>query len=158
MSGGSVSPPVVPMTELDAREILSRPLLRLCSDLGPSAVARAVGGVDEKTIRMARDERSTLSIATAANLLALDPTAFDEFLTRVGRRSVPMDAVCTSDPMPAMTAAVHKIALAASPTSANGADMCRDSLLAAKSDIRAAFDQLGALLARIERHERGLAA
>lgn len=85
----NVRPPFVPLTELDAREILARPLLAACSEHGPTRVGAAIG-CDEKTVRNARDEKSTLSLHSAANLLSLDGTAFDGFLSKVGRTSIPV--------------------------------------------------------------------
>lgn len=152
-----VRPPVALLTEDDARELLAKPLRRLCQEHGPTRVAKALGGVDEKTVRNARDEKSTLCLDTAANLLSLDPTALDGFLSHFGRRSVPSDAICTSDPLPAMTGAVHKLVLAASPTSPGGTALSREELLDARHEIRSAFDALGSLLSRIDRHERGAA-
>jgi hypothetical protein len=152
----SVRPPVALLTEEDARELLSKPLRALCQEHGPTRVAKALGGVDEKTVRNARDEKSTLCLDTAANLLSLDGTALDGFLGHFGRRSVPIGSICTSDPLPAMTGAVHKLVTAASPASPGGAALSRDELLDARHDIRSAFDALGALLHRIDELERGV--
>ena len=158
MTGNGVRPSVPPLTDDDVREAVRAVLLPLCSDHGPTRVAKALGGdVDERTIRRARDEQTTLQAATLVNLLALDPHALDGFLTHYGRRSVPSDAICTSDPLPAMTGAVHKLVVAASPTSDEGAHLSRAELLDAKPQIRAAFDALGSLLGRIERHEKAAA-
>lgn len=156
MSTSPVCPPVTLLTDDDVRELLAKPIRKLCSDHGPTRVAKSLGLTDaaEKTIRRARDEQTTLCLDTAANLLSLDPHALDGFLMHFGRRSVPVDAVCTSDPLPAMTGAVHKLVIAASPTSPGGSELSRCELLGAKEDIRAAFDQLGVLLQRIDRLER----
>lgn len=153
MTDAIVRPPVALLTEEDAREILSGPLRKLCSDLGPTRVGKALGGIDEKTVRNARDEKSTLCLDTAANLLALDPHALDGFLSHFGRRSVPSGAVCDTDALPAMTGAVHKLVVAASPHSPGGVALSRDELLGSRAEIRSAFDALGALLSRIERLE-----
>jgi hypothetical protein len=153
-----VRPPVALLTELDARELLAKPLLSLCSDHGPTRVGKALGGVNEKTVRDARDEKSTLSLDTAVNLLSLDPHALDGFLGHFGRRSVPADAVCSTDALPAMTGAVHKLVLASAPTSVDGQALSKCELLGAKAEIRQAFDALATLLTRIDRIERGEAA
>jgi hypothetical protein len=157
MSSGNVLPSAPLLTELDARDLLARPLLAACSELGPTRVAKALGGLDEKTIRNARDEKSTLSLESAANLLSLDGCALEGFLRHFGRRSVPIDAVCNTDALPAMTGAVHKLVLASSPASPAGAGLTREELLDAKQEVRAAFDALGGLLNRIEQWERGAA-
>jgi hypothetical protein len=99
-----------------------------------------------------------LCLDTAANLLSLDPNALDGFLGHFGRRSVPDDATCDTDALPAMTGAVHKLVVAAATSSDGGASLTRRELLEAKPDIRAAFDALGVLLNRIDRFERGVAA
>src|SRR3546814_20157288 len=72
-------PPIVPLTEYDARELLSKPLVDLGAEHGPTRVAGSVG-CDEKTIRNARDEKSTLRLDFASNLLALDGRALDPIL------------------------------------------------------------------------------
>lgn len=153
----TVRPPVALLTEDDARELLAKPLRALCQDHGPTRVAKALGGIDEKTVRNARDEKSTLCLDTAANLLSLDPYALDGFLAHFGRRSVPADALCNTDALPAMTGAVHKLVVASSAASAGGPALTRTELLDARHDIRTAFDALGALLTRIEQFERGVA-
>lgn len=157
MLSGNVRPPVPLLTELDARELLSAPLLALCSDHGPTRVGKALGGLDEKTIRNARDEKSTLSLESAANLLALDPLALDGFLNHFNRRSVPSEATCDTDILPAMTGAIHKLVVASSPSSPGGASISTCELLASKNEIRVAYEALGALMTRIERIERAAA-
>ncbi|MBA4754579.1 MAG: hypothetical protein H2050_07095 [Sphingobium sp.] len=154
----NVLPSAIPMTVEDAREILAKPLLALCSENGPSAVARAIGGCEDKTVRDARDEKSTLRLDLAANLLLLDGTAFDGFLARVGRRSVPMEATCSTDALPAMTGAVHKLVMATSGNSVDGPGLSRCELFDSEADLRQAFDAIGALLGRIDRLKAGLAA
>jgi hypothetical protein len=143
---GPVRPPVMPFTDDDVREITRAVLLPLCSDMGPTRVARALGGVDERTIRRAREEQTTLCMDTMANLLLLDDTAFDGFLAKVGRRSVPIGSICDTDALPAMTGAVHRLVMAASPTSPGGAS------------LRASWDAIGGLLNRIDGIKRGAAA
>ena len=88
----NVLPPVLAITEEDAREDLSRTLLRLCSEHGPKKVAKNAG-CDEKTIRNARDEKSTLRIDSVFNLLLMDETALDPLLARFGRRTTAVEAV-----------------------------------------------------------------
>lgn len=73
------------LTEEDARKALSFGLLRLTSNHGPSRVGLEAG-CDEKTIRNARDQKSTLRLDLALNLLALDHTALDELLSKYGFR------------------------------------------------------------------------
>src|SRR3546814_13423903 len=60
----NVRPPIVPLTEYDARELLSKPLVDLCAEHGPTRVAGSVG-CDEKTIQ-AYAKRFHISFAGAA--------------------------------------------------------------------------------------------
>jgi hypothetical protein len=109
----TVRPPAMALTDFDARELLAKPLLALCSEHGPTRVGKAIG-CDEKTVRKARDEQSTLSLDSALNLLLLDGTAFDAILDRLaGRRSVPIGALCDTDDR-ATESSVLKAALALS--------------------------------------------
>src|SRR3546814_18905159 len=83
-SRSNVRPPIVPLTEYDARELLSKPLVDLCAEHGPTRVAGSVG-CDAKTIRNARDEKSTLRLDFASNLLALDGRVLAQILNHSGR-------------------------------------------------------------------------
>lgn len=153
----TVRPSVGLLTEDDAREMLASVLLPLCQAQGPTRVARSLGGVDEKTVRNARDEKSLLSFDTAANLLALDPHAFEPVLNHFGRRSVPIGTTCDTDALPAMTGAVHKLVVAAVPGSCGRASLSNVELLDAGHVIQTAFDALGVLLNRIAQIKRAAA-
>tara|TARA_B100000678_G_C17921319_1_gene387463 strand:- start:115 stop:558 length:444 start_codon:yes stop_codon:yes gene_type:complete len=83
---------MLPITEEDAREDLRSTLLALCSEHGPTKVGKAIGA-DEKTVRNARDEKSTLRLDSAVNLLLMDGTALDPLLARFGRRSAAINSV-----------------------------------------------------------------
>jgi hypothetical protein len=84
------------LTEEDARKHLSFGLLRLTSEHGPSRVGLEAG-CDEKTVRNARDQKSTLRLDLALNLLTLDPTALDELLAAYGFRLAPLHALAAND-------------------------------------------------------------
>ena len=84
------------LTEEDAREKLSFGLLRLTSAHGPSRVGLEAG-CDEKTIRNARDQKSTLRLDLALNLLALDHTALDELLAAMGYKVIPLHTNAAND-------------------------------------------------------------
>lgn len=92
----NVRPSVKRITEQDARQNLSFGLLRLTAKHGPSRVGLEAG-CDEKTIRNARDQKSTLRLDLALNLLSLDPTALDELLAASGFRLIPMHAAAAND-------------------------------------------------------------
>lgn len=96
MTAGIVPPAFVPLTEDDARELTRNLLVPLCQNLGPLRVSKVLG-CDEKTVRNARDETSTLRIDLLANALGLNPEALDGFLLRAGRRSVPIECVGAAD-------------------------------------------------------------
>src|SRR3546814_5658012 len=91
----------------------------------------------------------------ASNLLALDGRALDPILTHYGRRSVPVDATCATDALPAMTGAVHKLVSTIAPHSDEGVNLSRRQLLVPKNYLGAGYDAIGALLTRIEASERG---
>jgi hypothetical protein len=84
------------LTEEDARRALSFGLLRLTSEHGPSRVGLEAG-CDEKTIRNARDQKSTLRLDLALNLLALEPTALDELFAAIGFRLAPLHSSSAND-------------------------------------------------------------
>src|SRR3546814_1130995 len=52
----------------------------------------------------------------------------------VRRRSVPVDATCDTDALPAMTGAVHKLVSSIAPHSDEGVNLSRRELLDAKDD------------------------
>lgn len=84
------------LTEQEARQSLASSLLRLTSALGPTRVGLEAG-CDEKTIRKARDQQSTLRIDLAFNLLTIDPTALNELAGRYGFKLVPITAQGAND-------------------------------------------------------------
>jgi hypothetical protein len=151
MRSRNVRPPVFPLTEHDAREILAKPLLRACSTHGPTRVAGAIGGADEKTVRNARDEKSTLRLDYAANLLLIDGTALDGFLERVGRRSVPLGASCDTDTDRARESSVLKAALALSIALADDDQITPNEVRANRKTIEDARNALDQLLAKLVR-------
>ena len=95
------------LTDKDARHLLADGLLRSCHIHGPSRVALE-SGCDEKTIRRARDEESTLGLACTMNLLDIDPHALDALLAAKGMMLMPISSV-SSDVIPAAGAAIHRI-------------------------------------------------
>lgn len=98
MTDARVPRPVQPLTEVDARELLAPVIDQLCCDpdIGTGAVARALN-VDPSTIRAARNMRSTFSLSSAANLLAIDPAALNPILAHYGLTAAPIDGEDTED-------------------------------------------------------------
>lgn len=151
MRDRNVLPPVLPLTEDDAREILAKPLLSACSKHGPTRVAKAIGNADEKTVRNARDEKSTLRLDYVANLLLIDPTALDGFLERVGRRSVPINSMCDTDTDRGRESSVLKAALALSVALSDDDEITPAEVRANRSTIENARNALDQLLAKLVR-------
>src|SRR3546814_14376227 len=103
-SRSNVRPPIVPLTEYDTRELLSKPLVDLCAEHGPTRVAGSVG-CDDKTIRNARDEKATSRLDFAYDLLARDGRALYPILPHYVRRSDAVFPSCGAGALPAMTVA-----------------------------------------------------
>ncbi len=150
MRDRNVLPPVSAVTELDARELLAKPLLALCSEHGPTRVALAIG-CDEKTVRNARDEKSTLRLDTAVNLLALDPLAFNGLIERFGMRAVPLGSKCDTDTDRASESKVLGAALALSIALADDDEITPSEVRANRKTIEAARDALDGLLGKLVR-------
>lgn len=86
----NVRPPTKRLTDADARHLLAAGLIRACHDNGPSRVALEIG-CDEKTVRRARDEDSTLGLACSWNLLDIDPSAFNELAAAKGVKLIQIE-------------------------------------------------------------------
>lgn len=105
---GNVRPRSQRLTDADARHLLADGLLRACHQVGPSRVALETG-CDEKTIRRARDEESTLNLACSWNLLDVDIHALDALAASKGVMLVPLMAAAP-DIVASAGAAIHRIA------------------------------------------------
>lgn len=143
-----VMPYTIPITELECREALATPLLRLCSAYGPTKVAGTVSCKSDRTIRDARDEKATLRIDYIANLLLLDPTSLDGILAHFGRRSVPISSVCNTDDRVAQSS-VLKAALALSIALEDDDQIDADEVRQNRATIEAAVDALNGLLGKL---------
>lgn len=148
MSDKPVRPSAPLLTELDARELLAKPLLALCSEHGPTRVGKTLG-LDEKTIRNARDEKSTLGLDSAINLLTLDPQALDGLLNHYGLRSVPIGSICDTDAGRGHESKVLHAALALSLALADDDKITVREIAAQKDTLIAARDALDELLNRL---------
>jgi len=95
------------LTDADARHLLADGLLRTCHQNGPSRVALAIG-CDEKTVRRARDEESTLNLACSWNLLDIDEHALDALAASKGVMLVPLMSGA-QDIISSAGAAIHRI-------------------------------------------------
>jgi hypothetical protein len=118
MTDKQVRPSVRKLTDADARHLLADGLLRVCHKEGPSRVA-VESGCDEKTIRRARDEESTLGLACTFNLLDVDEHALDALAAAKGFILV-RTLGRSGDVIPAAGAAVYKIGAARAADSDGG--------------------------------------
>lgn len=148
--GNHVRPNSEPLTDTDARHLLAYGLLRACHRHGPQRVALRTG-CDEKTIRRARDEETTLKLACAFNLLDIDPHALDALLAAKGLMLVPM-MENAPDILASAGASVHSIAKNRCPTSEGGVNETDRELI----DTEAENDAL--LAACLERRSQIVAA
>lgn len=80
-----VRPPVIPLTEQDARHLLAAGLLNPVHNQGPTRIGLTIG-CDEKTVRKARDKQTTLRLDLAFNTLLADPAALNALLAHYGYR------------------------------------------------------------------------
>lgn len=150
MSNRNVRPFGMALTEEDARELLAISLRRVCSEHGPTRVGAAIG-CDEKTVRNARDETSTMRLDSAFSLLAIDELALDPVLNRFGRRSVASGVLHDTEADRTRESKVLKAALALSVALADDDTITPDEVRANRATIEAARDALDELLRKLVR-------
>lgn len=145
----AVRPPVMRLTDADARHFLSAGLIRACHTHGPKRVGLA-SGCDEKTIRRARDEDSTLSLDLALNVLDIDEHVFDELLGAKGFALHKLAGQKSAiDIIPAAGAAIHRIGMARDPSGPGGAAVTDDELIEMEGDVDAMIAAAESLKSRI---------
>lgn len=132
MAEKHVRPSVHSLTDADARHLLADGLIRTCHRHGPSRVALATG-CDEKTIRRARDEDSTLGLACSWNLLDVDEHALDALAAAKGFMLVRLMASGV-DLIPAAGAAIHRIGTNRDPNSPGGTNETDKELIASEAE------------------------
>lgn len=130
--GKHVRPSSRKLTDGDARHLLADGLLRACHAHGPSRVA-VESGCDEKTIRRARDEESTLNLACSWNLLDVDPHALDALAASKGVMLVPLTSA-NADIIPLAGAAIHRIGQNRADNSEGGAKETDAELIATEAE------------------------
>src|SRR4051794_36981855 len=109
MSDEQVRPNSKALTDQDVRHLLAYGLIRACHQHGPSRVALKIG-CDEKTVRRARDEESTMGLACAWNLLDVDIHALDAIAAAKAVRIVLMSRETGEDALLAAAAYLHRLA------------------------------------------------
>lgn len=152
MADNHVRPNVQKVTDDDVQKLVSHGMITgECQRLGPSRVAAIAGGMDEKTVRRARDRRTTLGVANTLNLLDADDHVLDALLAAKGKMLVPLFTSAASDVIPTAGAAIHRIGSNRSPGSPGGtvetdaellaSEAENDALLAAVLERRASISQ-----------------
>src|SRR5690606_6226255 len=108
-------------------------------------------GVSDGTVRNARNERADLNAATIAKIgHKFGVEYLDPYAALYGARNVPIDAE-EADALPSLTGAVHRLAVARSPSSPGGVKETHTELLDMLPELRAAQKALNALICKAER-------
>jgi len=108
-------------------------------------------GCSVGTVRNARNEQADLNAATIAKIGAkFGAETLDPYAALYGARNVPLDAK-EADALPSLTGAVHRLAVAQSPSSKGGAAVLHDELLDMLPELREAQKAINALICRAER-------
>lgn len=147
MTDQRVRPNSKRLTDADARHLLAFGLVRTCHKHGPSRVALETG-CDEKTIRRARDEESTLGLACSFNLLDIDEHALDALLAAKGYMLAPLQNDAP-DFIVAAGATLHKIGKARERHSPGGVQETDVELIAMEAEADAALASAMELRSRI---------
>lgn len=124
MADSNVVPKMEPLTEEQFRATWLISLNRMCRHHGDAKVALWIGiGMEH----LRKNIKSGTSLPTADkiwNLLAHDDSAHDELDKEFGKKKVPENAVCTTDPIAAkMAALLTKAIEAESPDSPGGSSV-----------------------------------
>ena len=77
------------ITDAEYRELIAPGVRRASATIGCDRLGLLVG-CDGKTLRHARDEKSTLAAASLFNLLTVDPTALNELAAHFGFQFTPI--------------------------------------------------------------------
>lgn len=96
MTGVHVLPNGNRLTEADYRQLVAAGVRRCSAAEGAARFAVEVG-CDEKTMRAARDGKSSLVGSTLFNMLLVNPTVLDELAAHFGLRLMPLEAVDNGD-------------------------------------------------------------
>lgn len=120
------------LTDEHARRLFAKSSGPVIDTHGPTSIARQIG-CDERTLRRARDQKSTPGLACAFNLLDIDSHALDALIAAKGFMLVPLVAT-TTDVIPAAGAAIHRIGQNRSPLSEGGADETDRELISTEAE------------------------
>lgn len=159
MSDSHVRPTSQKLTDTDVQKLISDAMVTgKCHALGPKRTAALAGGVNEKTIRRARDCETTLSPETIFNLLDADEHVLDAILAAKGFMLMPINR-SGADVIPAAGAAIHRIGRNRCPTSPGGTAETDDELIASEAEtdalLAAAIERRSAIMeAKLRRAQR----
>lgn len=108
-------------------------------------------GISVGTVRNSRNRLTDLNATTIARIGAKwGVERLDPYSALWGARNVPLQCE-EADALPSLSAAVHHLAVAQSPTSPGGATVMHRELLDMLPDLRAAQARINALIVRAER-------
>lgn len=111
-------------------------------------------GCSDETISNVENQRTNLNPVTLLNIdYEFGPGTIDPIRELSGTRGVPCGAVCDTDALPSLTAAVHSIAEARSANSPGGQAITHGELALMEPKLREAIQSLNWLLDRANRGE-----
>lgn len=111
-------------------------------------------GCSDETISNVENQRTNLNPVTLLNIdYEFGAGTIDPIRELSGTRGVPVGAVCDTDALPSLTAAVHSIAEARSSNSPGGAAITHGELAQMEPKLREAIQALNWLLDRASRGE-----
>lgn len=111
-------------------------------------------GCSDETISNVENQRTNLNPVTLLNIdYEFGAGTIDPIRELSGTRGVPVGAVCDTDALPSLTAAVHSIAEARSSHSPGGAAITHGELAQMETKLREAIHALNWLLDKASRGE-----
>lgn len=133
MNRSHVPPSATKLTDSNVRHLVAYGLLGPCHRYGPKKVALEAG-CRPKTIRRARDEDTTLGLASTLNALDLDPHILDAALAAKGFMIVPMATGGAPDILASAGASVQSTARNRCPASEGGTKETDNELIASEAE------------------------
>lgn len=143
------------VTETDFRNAWLQSLARLCAKHREDRVAHWLG-ISERHLRNVRSGMSLPSADKLHGLLRFDQSAHDEMNALYGLRHVPVDALCSTDPLTRdLIALANEVAQSEDPTSPGGITVTDHELLEKDEHrMRRVYNTLGVWLERISNMRR----
>lgn len=139
-------------TQADLRDAVSKIVRRvqLEHDLTDDELARKLT-ISVGTVRNARNKACDLNALTIALIgRTFGVETVDPYSALYGGRNAPIESE-EADALPSLTGAVHRLAVAQSPTSKGGVKVLHDELLEMLPELREAQKAINALICRAER-------